>query len=118
MCIRWPSPNTVSPLLKLTKCSDWLGDVMVPIPPEELHSLFDLQMPGSGDALVWSDGDGKPLLALRSWRIESSQFGAESDALRGSDVIVRPDVFKKLQGHHGCPLREFHHITRQRIPPR
>ena len=110
-------PHRAVPLVSLDRSSDWLGSTTALIPPAALHIIGDIQTPGFGDPFLWADKDGQPVVALRTWKVRSDQFDAESNRLEGSELIVRPDMAAGLQEYFGCPLRELRRIDRQVIPP-
>jgi hypothetical protein len=103
-------------LLSLTRHSDWLGSHLVLIPPKELLAVIGIQVPGFGEELVWADRDGKPLLACRFWRVRGQQFDVESDALRGADLIIRPDLIEKLENYFANPIRVYTDVSKSILP--
>ncbi|MDO9067909.1 MAG: ATP-binding protein [Deltaproteobacteria bacterium] len=111
-----PDSDEIIHLIGLNKHTDWLSDIRLLIPPIELSILLNLQPLELGGALVWLENDGNTAVALRKWRVEGNQFDAESDMLKGSDLIVRPDIFAKLQTLYKNPLLEFRQVFREPIP--
>jgi len=97
----------VEPLVNLVKVKDWLGDVLLITPPDELHWLCKPQVSEFGDALIWRDEHNEPILALRSWTIKRSQYDNEPDEIRGQDLILRPDILEKLKEVFRCNFTDF-----------
>lgn len=98
--------DEVQPLLTMTRVTDWLGDELIIMPPEELHELCAPRVPGFGDALIWRDEHYEPMLALRYWTVKRSQYDNEPDEIRGADLIARPDLIEKLKEAFCCSFAE------------
>ena len=103
--------DEVQPLLTMTRVTDWLGDELIIMPPEELHVLCAPRVPGFGDALIWRDENHEPMLALRSWTVKRSQYDNEPDEIRGADLIVRPDIIEKLKEAFCCSFAEVTQVS-------
>jgi len=93
--------------LHLSSISD-----LVPFPPL-LHRL-SLSTPIPGGPLAWLDQDGRPGIAMRSWRrIGDRDSDVESYVLEGCDLLVRPDMFDRVRAMCRHPIREGRQVHRQ-----
>ncbi|GAB1043068.1 MAG: hypothetical protein SPiBPW_14350 [Shewanella algae] len=89
--------NIWTQLLGIHKYKDWLGSQLLLVPPPELLMILDIVAPDFGEKLEWKDQLGEPILACRHWWIRGKQSDVESVQIKGSDIIVRPDVIEKLE---------------------
>ena len=107
-CSSFLSDSIPENIVCLSKVHDWLGEVLVLIPPIELNYYITFLKPQFGEPLVWHDLQGLPAVVLRTWRVRDYDiFGAEPASLCGSDLIIRPDVMKYLQWMCNKPLIEL-----------
>lgn len=103
------------PLVAMAEATDWLGGRRTLVPAPCLRGLGRLTPPAYGEPLAWSDGKGRPALALRTWRVRNRDiFDAEPADFEGSDLVVRPDVLARLRSRFGALPREYRHVLRVR----
>lgn len=60
-------------------------------------TILGIVVPKFGEKLEWKDQFGEPILACRHWWIRGKESDVESVQIKGSDIVVRPDVFKALE---------------------
>ena len=111
-----PPASQAVPILGIGSCSDWLGEIDVLIPPLELRTFGNLELPGFGEKLVWKDQSGSPILALRYWRVKSNQTFGESPSYVGLDLIASPEAIAFLEKKYARKIKEYR-ITDTRIVP-
>ena len=105
-------------LLGMTRHRDWLGSNLILTPPKELTLVLNINSPDFGEKFVWKDENGEPILVCRHWWVRGRQFDVESHQLKGSDIIVRPDVVEKLEEVFSSRIRLYTDIFRERIAER
>jgi len=112
----FPIRLPLGPIIGLTRVTDWLGDAIVLVPPLACQTHLNLMPPKYGEPMRWVDASGSDAIVLRTWRVlSSSAFEAEPVSCEGSDMIARPDVFRRLAHLYPAPLRELGVIWRRRI---
>ena len=103
-----PPQLAIGPLMRLTRITDWLGDAFVLVPPIELRSYIALFPPDFGAPLVWRDSDGVPALVSRTWRVrDPEQTWGESLEYEGADLLMRPDIYARMEVLAGTMVREL-----------
>jgi hypothetical protein len=95
-------------LVGISRVSDWLGDDLVLVPPPELIEKFDLRFAKHFEQMEWTDSRGDPGIVLRTWQIrDKQQFQGEPLEFKGSDLIMRPDLFNKLKHLVSYPIHQL-----------
>ena len=113
----FPSILPFGPVISLAHKRDWLGTVLVPVPPPRLRTYITLIPPAYGLPLIWSDGQGTPALAIRTWCERNSDSGGASPVKsEGADLIVRADVADRISSLYGVPLQELCRVRRRSSP--
>ena len=98
------------------RIKDWLGSFILLIPPAVIHNFIDVNTPKYGEPLIWSDQDFNPVVVMRTWRIRNTKsLDAEPNEIIGCDLIVRPDIAKKLEGNSVGKLVELLFVNNKRI---
>lgn len=117
-----PAPAHIPPrlplgrLVQITRQTDWLGDALVLIPPEDLLAYLALQPPTYAEPLAWSDASGEPTLVMRTWRVRNPEaLFAEPVEFEGADLLAHPDVVDHLEKLCRVPLREVRVVSRKPI---
>lgn len=105
-------------LLGVVRHRDWLGSNLILTPPEELTFILNITPPEFGEKLVWKDENEEPILVCRHWWVKGQQFDVESPQLKGSDIIVRPDVIKRLEELFSNKIRLYTDISKKNISER
>lgn len=97
--------------------ADWLQGLIVPLP--SFHLLRQLSVfipPKFGEPLIWRDSDGTPAIALRYWQVRGNQDTSAYQAdIKGSDLLIRPDLYEIIQKHIPIPIRYIQSIQRVSI---
>lgn len=111
----FPALLKSGPLMHLTRLTDWLGDNFVIIPPIELLSYITLIPSKIGEPLIWRDSEGEPAIVFRNWRIrDEDQIWAEPLEYEGCDLLMRPDIFKRLEKICNSVIQNLSMVTKNR----
>ena len=102
-------PNNIwTALVGLLSYEDWFGKVLVLTPPPEiLHILDDYLNSDINKPLVWNDKNKEEVIRLRRWEVRREQLSSESPNLVGMNLIIKPDIFKRLEGFFSCPMTTY-----------
>lgn len=95
-------------LVSLSPIKDWLGQVMLLIPPASLQVLANLRHSDYAGPMRWVDADGELAVVQRTWRVHSDQMSTQdSYSIEGCDVLMRPDLMQVLHEAYGPWLQEL-----------
>ena len=95
-------------LVGLFHYKDWFGTVLVLTPPPEIAYILDATLTiNENDILAWLDENNEEVIRLRCWEVRSEQLSSESPKLIGMDLVIKPDVFKRLEGFFNCPMTTY-----------
>lgn len=103
-------------LVKVDGVTDWLGRNVLLVPPLALLYRAGLQPPAPGTPLRWCDGDGKPAVVLRAWRVRGRGSDTEGHVTLGCDLLMRPDLLEVLErAYEGGPFKELQRVESREI---
>lgn len=111
----FPALLKSGPLMHLTRLTDWLGDFFVIIPPIELRSYIKLLPSKIGEPFIWRDSEGEPAIVFRTWRKrDKEQLWAEPLEYEGCDLLMRPDIFHRVEQIFYSSLQNLSTVTKKK----
>jgi len=103
----FPPSLPSGPLIRLTRLRDLLGDALILVPPIELRTYINLHPAKYGSRLMWWNSDGEPAVVFRTWRVrDEEQLDGETVRYVGSDLLMHPDIFSRMESLAGTNLQE------------
>lgn len=110
----WAAASTISPYVQLVGWApqtSWLGTLPLLVPPSALR-LLGLKPSATTKSLAWMDAAGRASLVYRTWSVREPKMAYQKALTsRGSDLLVHPTIFARLQAYCQWPIRELNYLT-------
>jgi len=99
----------------------WLDDLLekrlILVPPTALAVRYGLRPGPWPGPFKWVDDEGEHAVVLRVWRVRSINSGSEEPCiLDGCELIVRPEMFHRIEVDSGYSLTMAIRTRRQAVP--